>query len=240
MPTCGIFADTQAEPIAVYRWLDWLEKQLPFPIIRISKGNLTADSLRVRTSKTSGQNYLKATVPAFVKRADGTRGRMSRHCTMDYKIVQVRRAARDYYRKQTKPRLPITMWIGVSLDEASRRKTSNVPWIINRHPLLEKFITREECKAWMLVRGYPEPPRSACSYCPLHSDDSWIHLQRTDPEAFQAAIKYEQDLQAAVSKVPRLDGVPFLHDSLQPLDKVQFKSGGGGTFSEECQGMCGV
>lgn len=30
-PNAAIFADTQAEPASVYRWLDWLEKQLSFP-----------------------------------------------------------------------------------------------------------------------------------------------------------------------------------------------------------------
>lgn len=35
MPDCAIFADTQAEPKSVYKWLDWLEGQLPFPVIRV-------------------------------------------------------------------------------------------------------------------------------------------------------------------------------------------------------------
>lgn len=39
MPTVAIFADTQAEPASVYRWLDWLEKQLPFPVVRATAGN---------------------------------------------------------------------------------------------------------------------------------------------------------------------------------------------------------
>jgi 3'-phosphoadenosine 5'-phosphosulfate sulfotransferase (PAPS reductase)/FAD synthetase len=36
MPKAAIFADTQAEPESVYRWLDWLEKQLPFPVHRVT------------------------------------------------------------------------------------------------------------------------------------------------------------------------------------------------------------
>ena len=50
MPKCAIFADTQAEPASVYRWLDWLEKQLPFPVHRVTKGNLEADALKMRTT----------------------------------------------------------------------------------------------------------------------------------------------------------------------------------------------
>jgi 3'-phosphoadenosine 5'-phosphosulfate sulfotransferase (PAPS reductase)/FAD synthetase len=40
MPDYAIFADTQAEPKHIYSWLDWLETQLPFPLIRVTKGNL--------------------------------------------------------------------------------------------------------------------------------------------------------------------------------------------------------
>ena len=32
MPNIAIFADTQAEPKSVYEHLEWLKKQLPFPV----------------------------------------------------------------------------------------------------------------------------------------------------------------------------------------------------------------
>ena len=32
----AIFADTQAEPLEVYQWLDYLETVLPFPVYRVS------------------------------------------------------------------------------------------------------------------------------------------------------------------------------------------------------------
>src|ERR1035441_9097717 len=51
MPTCAIFADTQDEPVSVYKWLDWLEKQLPFPVYRVTKGRLSDKALKFRTSK---------------------------------------------------------------------------------------------------------------------------------------------------------------------------------------------
>ena len=40
MPDCAVFADTQAEPPSVYRWLDWLEKQLPYRVYRVTAGDL--------------------------------------------------------------------------------------------------------------------------------------------------------------------------------------------------------
>lgn len=66
MPDCAIFADTQAEPKSVYTWLDWLEKQLPFPVHRVTRGDLAADGLRVIRSKKSDRLYQKNLIPLFV------------------------------------------------------------------------------------------------------------------------------------------------------------------------------
>src|ERR1017187_6074896 len=68
MPKCAIFADTQAEPKSVYVWLDWLEKQLPFPVYRVVKGyGLTDALLTLRVSKTSGNTYCNTSLPAYYK-----------------------------------------------------------------------------------------------------------------------------------------------------------------------------
>jgi hypothetical protein len=37
MPDAAIFADTGNEPGSVYRWLEWLVTELPFPVNRVSK-----------------------------------------------------------------------------------------------------------------------------------------------------------------------------------------------------------
>tara|TARA_Y100000310_G_C20434133_1_gene692906 strand:+ start:47 stop:319 length:273 start_codon:yes stop_codon:yes gene_type:complete len=44
MPDGAIFADTQWEPNHVYKWLDFIEKNVPFPIYRVTAGNLTEDA----------------------------------------------------------------------------------------------------------------------------------------------------------------------------------------------------
>ncbi len=77
MPTAAIFADTQAEPASVYRWLDWLEKQLPFPVHRVTAGNIAKRELKLFTSKKSGKVYRKSGIPAFVAGL----GILSRKCT---------------------------------------------------------------------------------------------------------------------------------------------------------------
>jgi hypothetical protein len=242
MPVAAIFADTMHEPSSVYEWLGWLEKQLPFPVITVRKGDLKEAVLRVRVSKKTGLTYMKPNIPAFMLRANGKRGRMTRHCTLDYKIVMIRRKAREYWREQYKKlRQPITMWIGISSDEVSRMKDSVVPWIINRHPFIETETSRQDCLDWMKKNNLPEPPRSACEFCPLHSDDVWIDLRANDPESFERTIQFEKELQITTAQVPRLDGIPFLHDSLKPLNQVEFKPGKNlDAFNNECEGMCGV
>ena len=43
MVDCAIFADVGAEPKLVYEHLDWLEKQLSYPIYRVQWRNLKED-----------------------------------------------------------------------------------------------------------------------------------------------------------------------------------------------------
>src|SRR3990167_5048316 len=87
----AIFADTQNEPIDVYHWLDWLELQLPFPIYRVTKGNLGKDELIVRKSKKSGKYYRNQLSPAYVQ----GHGVLPRKCTIDYKINPIRSKLRE-------------------------------------------------------------------------------------------------------------------------------------------------
>jgi 3'-phosphoadenosine 5'-phosphosulfate sulfotransferase (PAPS reductase)/FAD synthetase len=42
---CAIFADTGYEPKAVYKYLDFLKKILPYPIHIVAKGNIKDDML---------------------------------------------------------------------------------------------------------------------------------------------------------------------------------------------------
>src|ERR1019366_3474915 len=64
MPTCAIFADTQDEPEGVYQWLIWLEKQLPFPVHRVTKGRLSDDVLKMNVTK-DGRAYTRTNLPFY-------------------------------------------------------------------------------------------------------------------------------------------------------------------------------
>ena len=196
MPVAAIFADTQAEPTSVYRWLDWLEKQLPFPVYRVSQGSLTDACLKTRTNRKTGRPYYSNMIPVFILAANGTQGKVPRHCTYDYKIVPIRRCVRklaEIVRAQQK--IGVIQWIGISQDEILRMKPSRDPWARFRWPLVERRMTRTMCLDWMREHGYPEPPRSACIYCPFHSATEWRRLQTEEPEAFAEAVDFEVRLQ---------------------------------------------
>jgi hypothetical protein len=245
MPAAAIFADTQAEPESVYKWLDWLETKLPFPVYRVTKGKLADESLRIRQRvKTVGKPWSKSLIPAFVANQDGSRGIMGRSCTADYKLVPLLRKQREVC--GIKPRqktVGCVSWIGISLDEVSRMKPSRNKWAENRWPLIEKEMTRHDCLRWMDRNGYPIPPRSACEFCPFHSDHEWRRLKTDEPAAFARAVRFEQDLQAVKRVSDKMSGIPFLHNSLKPLGEIDFSEDtaqGSLHFHNECEGMCGV
>jgi len=241
MPVAAVFADTQGEPTSVYTWLRWLDWKLPFVVVQATHGNLAADSIRLRTSRKSGNTYLSPSLPVFTI-SNGKKGMMQRQCTRDYKISVVRRASREIMDALGADRC--IQWIGISTDEAHRMKPSGDPRFENVWPLIDKGMSRDDCLRWMEAKGFPRPPRSACVFCPYHSDAEWLRLKTEEPKAFAAAVEYEKQLTAAVHASTALEAdAVFLHASRIPLDRVIFVEKeivAASQFGNECEGMCGV
>lgn len=286
MPVAAIFADTQAEPASVYTWLDWLEPRLPFPVIRVTAGNLWTASTTVRTSKKTGQRYSRTLIPAFVDKGNGKHSLLGRKCTAEFKVralvkrarniiaptvmLEWRRGHKDPLQRLSKvlkvkpvnwreawPLLRecqrdalVVTWIGISTDEAQRMKPSREPWTISRWPLIDGNISRADCLAWMKAKGFPTPPRSACIFCPFHSDDEWRRQRDEEPEEFARSVQFERDLQHALSQctgTARLNGKAWLHSTMKPLDEIDFGTATPqpshvqtSLFGNECEGLCGV
>lgn len=242
VPLAAIFADTQAEPSAVYKHLEWLEGTIKsFPIIRTSYGNLSKDSLRVRRSLKSGNLYHLELIPAF--REGG--GMLQRRCTGHYKIEVVQREIKKLLGLKVARKdsgLLAYVWLGITTDEAQRMKPSSASYIKNCYPLIEANMSRQDCLDWMKNNGYPRPPRSACIFCPYHSDEEWLALKTQAPTDFKAAVVYERKFRQAQAKSDLAKGQDvFLHDSLVPLDKVTFSTlNPKERMGNECEGMCGV
>ena len=261
MPKAAIFADTQDEPQSVYRWLDWLKKQLPFPVYRVTKGRLSDESLRMRVS-AKGLKFPCTNIPFFTKSPTGELGKIPhRSCTADFKIKPILKELRKQigpkliaawhrehkgqtFREKQKDALAVS-WIGISLDEMQRMKESRDPWVRCEWPLIERRMTRQHCLDWMAKNNYPVPPRSSCVYCPFHRNSEWRRLQTEEPEAFQQAVEFEREIQRVKARTDNMNSTPFLHRSCKPLGTIDFRSDierGQGVFEwgfeEECEGMC--
>jgi len=235
MPKCAIFADTQDEPESVYKWLDWLEKELPFPVHRVTKGSLSKKVLGNYVSKAGRRTTIS--IPFFM--AGG--GHSPRQCTSTYKVHPIDREITRQMRDSNVR--TCVKWIGISLDEVHRMKPSRRSTVEHRWPLIDNRISRNDCLLWMKKHGYPEPPRSACVYCPYHSDTEWRRLRDSEPDEFAKAVQLDRDFRDHINELGWKDKA-YLHRSLVPLDQVDFSTdedhGQQVMFGNECEGMCGV
>lgn len=243
MPDCAIFADTGWEPRAVYEHLAWLcsGNALPFPVHIVSAGDIRADLLR------AGGGERWASIPAFTRTVRGIRvdvGMIRRQCTKDYKIVPIRRHVRALasLTRRRSPKTPVVeQWIGISLDEAIRVKPSFENWQVNRWPLIEQRMTRQDCLRWLEQHGYPVPPKSSCVGCLFHSDEAWRAIRDDDPEGWASAVEVDRAIRVGIRGVR---GEVFLHRSAVPLDEADLSTpedaGQLGLWGNECEGLCGV
>jgi hypothetical protein len=231
MPVAAIFADTGWEPKAVYAHLDWLMSGvLPFPVYVVSAGNLRVDAgfgMNREGKRFNG-------IPWFTLSGRGKQGMGQRQCTYQYKLRPIRQKIAEMTGGRKKASAEI--WLGISLDEATRMRPSGVQYIENRYPLIEKRISRRDCLKWLAGENYPQPPKSACVGCPFRSDDAWRALSK---EEFQDAVEVDHAIRHQQSPMQK-----FAHRSLKPLDEVDFSVptdwGQLDLFNNECEGMCGI
>lgn len=253
----AVFADTQEEPAAVYKHLEWLISLNGPPILVRTVGKLGDDLVHGRNS--TGGRF--ASIPAFTTPDGGaTVGITRRQCSKEYKTEVINRAIRrDVLGLKPRQRIPrdayVTIYMGISLDESGR--AARITEIFRKEhraftpkfPLIERFMTRSNCKDWLRRYGVPhETPRSACTFCPYHTDYEWEQLRLTDPDGWKRAIEVDHALRIHGSVDNRaMDQVLYLHRSCKPLELVVLdtrpdprKAQLSINFSQECQGMCGV
>lgn len=216
MPDCAIFADTQWEPRVVYEHLDRLEPLLPFPVHRVTAGDIRETIASSRYDD----------IPWYTAQGMGRR-----QCTKVFKLYPIRRKVREMLGGKT-PRAGCEMWIGISRDEAHRMKPSTVAYIANRWPLVELGFSRQDCRRKLEKWGV-DTPRSACCGCPFLSDADWQY-RRQHPE-WQETVKISHKLAATGQ---------FMHRSLKTIDQLDLRShaerGQPDLFGNECEGVCGV
>jgi hypothetical protein len=223
---CALHADTLHEFSGTYafakRWSLWL----------IERG------VNVATTSNSENKVIPGgrggiSIPAFLF-SRRKKGQIHRQCTGHWKIEVMRRWLQANRNGEL-----IEQWIGISTDEALRMKPSNVKYITHRWPLIENGMSRRDCVIWLQGHGLEIPPKSACVFCPFHSNAEWQQIKNESNEDWDKAIEIDTVIRKAY---PPYD--LFIHPSRKPLALVDLRTqeqkGQMRLWDEECTGICGV
>ncbi len=252
-PDLWIFADTGDEPVAIYPHVEKMFARLRADghtclIVKHASGMSLSEHTIMKAETVGGAGA--AMPPMFVADKTGTAMPLRRKCTSDFKINVLKRAIKQHFdiprRKPGKPyHGPVIQeWMGISLDEAQRMRISQDPWVEYVYPLIDRGLKRLDCIRYL--KKYDNPaPRSACTYCPFHSNREWRNVKQ-NPKDWAAALDFERRIRAAYHAAPnklKLESEPFLHRSRVPLDEANIGEGQMelfGGMDNECAGICGV
>lgn len=244
----AIFADPQDEPQAVYAHLDWLESLDGPPIIRATAGCLGDD---LKEGRNSTGRF--ASIPAFTASTEGSPlGMVRRQCTAEYKIdVITKTIRRDIVGLKPRQRMPkdvhVHQYVGFSYDEPRRAarmrgRYESIPWASCHFPLIDDMMRRGDCLRWLDEHGgVPhQTPRSACVFCPFHSNDEWRRVKANATD-WERACEVDDALRVEGNVVNRgLDAKLYVHKSCKPLRDVNLDDDQKSLFDMECEGGCGL
>lgn len=140
--------------------------------------------------------------PFWVKKPDGTRGRLRQQCTSFYKIEPMRRALRKYLAQkynlgasELRAEL-VDMWIGFAADEWHRCSESAVAYVRETYPLIERKIDRAEIEGRYLRDNIPKPPRSVCAACFANGLDYFREMFLDRPEDWAKAVDVDNAVES--------------------------------------------
>lgn len=142
-------------------------------------------------------------IPAFVGRqsASGNKKSMKkRECTRDWKVRPQNVWTRAEMRRRGIALIPgaVEKLLGISMDEFERARTSDKAYIKHIYPLLDMRMSRSDCVDWLVARGLPVPPKSACVMCPFRSRQYWGDSFNRPGGNLERAIVYDETLRASI------------------------------------------
>ena len=250
----GIFADTGAEPEAVYEWLDWLKSAVSFPIYKAKIGDLYWHTLWFLNNMPLVDDGLS--IPFFTK--TNTKrgvGMMVRQCTYNYKILPVTMKIRNLLNVKKHKKINkkigdqgIDLLLGISYDEVLRIKQNKNKYFNNVYPLVDLKINRQDCIDWIKKNYNKTPPRSSCIFCPYHSNKEWLRIKENKNDwdkliKFDRGLRDNKDWWGHGKRDTRNKNNLYLHRSCKPLEEIDFKNTNDNqsNFVESCEeGYCGI
>lgn len=235
VPEFAVFSDTGGEPDHVLEYNEYFSEfvinEFGFEIIKTQYRDLDKEIVDF----LDGKNKRVAAIPLRTET-----GILMRQCTRDYKINPSNKIIKErlgVIRKNKGQYNCVAKWMGISLDEIQRMKTSTDWWNVIIYPLIEKGYRREDTIKYVKKFGLKEPPRSACYFCPFHSPSYWKHLNDKYPNEFQKAVEFDEKIR----NYKGLKQKTYLHRSLKPLKDIDFNYQTNFLdMIDECDGYCGI
>ena len=175
-PDYAVFADTGNESPLTYEHMQ--KYQIPL---------MQQMGLKLATVKNPNWSSLLEYTLAKRKMPFRKKG-TARYCTGMFKLEPI-------IRFEASIRLPkerFTNIIGIAYDEIHRMsKLGRRKWITNIHPLVDRKLTRMDCKRIIEDAGFPLPPKSGCDFCPFQRQSQWAKTARDNPTAIDDGVMIE-------------------------------------------------
>lgn len=214
----AVHADTFFERSETYefaqKWTPWLEGR-GIKVVTVS------DKKHDGAIDEWGGVFL----PLFTRTADGEpAGMLRRQCTQRWKIHPVRRWIADELKRRELSKEPgiVEQWLGITLDEVTRIKSSGVQYIKNAFPfiqMLDRPWTRHDAMLWLRENDLEIPIKSACVMCPYHDRETWRQLKRKDGENWRRALEIDKAI-----RHKRPSYLCYLTPERKPLVECDFRN----------------
>lgn len=234
-----IFSDTGAEPDFIHEQVKWWMKRqqevgnnTPFILTHHSSMEKGLEEMVMRYINT---DYQRFQLPVYCNKiVDGEEiaaGIMPRQCTVDFKIVPVKQAARKLVLQEhglgDRQRMPSNIGfiidIGFSVDEINRINLYQSPqfkYMYLAYPLVEGNLTTAHSIEFLEKNNMPNK-RSRCYLCPFNCDKKgieWMEVIQDEPLSFLKACYIDTKLrEVQASGIKNMKSVPYLHYKRIPL-----------------------
>lgn len=199
-----VFADTLHERQDTYnfirRWEPWLGEH-----------GLTLITVQGKRTDVIRGEHGSVLIPAYSY--NGKNGQMRRQCTHDWKIAPIRKFTRLELQRRGKALTAgaVHMLMGISTNEWWRARDSDVRYITNCYPLLDLRMSRMDCVLWLEHHNLPQPPKSACTFCPFRND--WVELKQ-HPDDWAEAVRVDEAIR---ERRRHLGYTLYVHSARMPL-----------------------
>lgn len=194
-----IFCDLGCEPPWVYSQVDFIASAcecfgIPFYVLIT---DLYDDYIQ------NFGNRRVVSVPFWSVGEDGKKAKMTRHCTIDYKILAIQKffkytllGYRKYERIKPVDREAHEMHIGFSSEEKQRIFDSKHPMLVNRFPLIEMGLQRKDNYKYILEVWGLDTKASACAFCPFHRNYFFKYIKENCKKLYDNVMRLDEVLES--------------------------------------------